>query len=101
MKNLARKPKSLFVGREKRRKTSVRPPPELNVGIGPRFEHTVRQAFEFGRTIGGNIADLRRVGKGGSGLPLPNFYDFGRLPSIVCDPFRSMVALRQRARIRP
>ena len=37
----------------------------------PLLDPTVRQASEFRRTIGGNIADLRRVGKGGSGLPLP------------------------------
>jgi hypothetical protein len=50
--------------------------------------------------IGGDIADLRRVGKSGSGLSLPNFYDFAGLPSIFYDPLRSMVASRQRKRIR-
>jgi hypothetical protein len=35
----------------------------------PRFEPIIRQVSEFRRTIGGNIADLRRVGKSGSGLP--------------------------------
>jgi len=44
---------------------------------------------------------LRRVGKSGSGLSLPNFYDFARLPSIFCDPSRSMVAPRQRERMNP
>src|SRR5258707_293732 len=29
-------------------------------------------------------------------LSLPNFYDFAGLPSIFCDPLRSMVAPRQR-----
>jgi hypothetical protein len=65
----------------------------------PRFEPTIRQVSEFRRTIGGNIADLRRVGKSGSGLSLPNLYDFARIPSIFCDPLRSMVAPRQRERM--
>jgi hypothetical protein len=43
----------------------------VSVVACPRFEPTVRQASEFRRTIGGNIVDLRRVGKGGSGLSLP------------------------------
>ena len=34
----------------------------------PQFEPTIRQVTEFRRTIEGNIVDLRRVGKGGSGL---------------------------------
>ena len=38
---------------------------------GPRFEPAIRQVSEFRRTIGGNIAGLRRVGKSGSPLPLP------------------------------
>ena len=59
----------------------------------PRFEPIIRQVSEFRRTIGGNIADLRRVGKSGSGLSLPNFSDFARFPSICCDPLRAMVAL--------
>jgi transposase InsO family protein len=54
---------------------------------------TIRQVSEFRRTIGGNIADLGRVGKSGSALSLPNFYDFARLPSIVYDLLRSMVGL--------
>jgi hypothetical protein len=36
--------------------------------VGPRLEPTVRRAAGFRRTIGANIADLRRVWKGGSGL---------------------------------
>ena len=75
---------------------------EANVGIGsacPRFEPTVRQASEFRRTIGGNTVGFRRVRKGGRGLSLPNFCDFARLPSIFCDPLRSMVAPRQRERM--
>jgi len=60
--------------------------------------HSTRVS-EFRRTIGGNIADLRRAGKSGSGLSLPNLYDFARIPSIFCDPLRSMVAPRQRERM--
>jgi hypothetical protein len=52
---------------------------------------------EVRRTIGGNIADLRRVGKSGSGLSLPIYYDFARRPSILCDPVRLMVAPRPSA----
>jgi len=66
-----------------------------NVGLGSyafRFEPVVRQVSEFRRTIGGNIADLRRVGKGGSGLSLPILYDFVPLLSIFRDPLRPMVA---------
>jgi hypothetical protein len=76
------------------------PRPEVitNALARPRFEPTVRQASEVRRTIGGNIADLHRVGKGGSGLSLPNFCDFVRIPSIFYDPLRSMVAPRQRER---
>jgi hypothetical protein len=37
----------------------------------PRFEPTVRQASELRQTVGGNIADLRRVGKSASGLVTP------------------------------
>jgi hypothetical protein len=70
----------------------------VSVVACPRFEPTIRQV-EFRRTIGGNIADLRRVGKSASALSLPNFYDFARLPSIFCDPLRSMVAPRQRERV--
>jgi hypothetical protein len=47
---------------------------------------------DFRQTIKGYIADLRRVGKGGSGLSLPKFYDFYRLSSIFFDPLCSMVA---------
>ena len=32
-------------------------------------------------------------------LPRPKLYDFFRLPSIFCDPFRSMVAPRQREQV--
>src|SRR5713101_8588546 len=45
----------------------------------PRFEPTIRQVSEFRRTIGGNIADLRRVGKSGSALPLPRIPHYGSL----------------------
>ena len=49
------------------------PRPEVitNALACPRFEPTIRQVSEFRRTIGGNIADLCRVGKSGSALPLP------------------------------
>ena len=72
--------------------------PSANVGIGgcasnSNLPSTVFRDFK--RTIRGNIADLRRVGESGSGLSLPKFYDFARLPSISCDPLRSMVAPRQ------
>jgi len=65
----------------------------------PRFEPTVSTSLRVKRTIGENIVDLCRLGKGGSGLSLPSFYDFARLPSIFCDPLRSMVAPRQRERM--
>src|SRR6266702_76611 len=39
----------------------------VSVVACPGFEPTIRQVSEFRRTIGGNIADLRRVGKNGSG----------------------------------
>ena len=65
--------------------------PDLNLSFG-KFS-------EFRRTIGENIVDLRRVGKGGSGLSLPNFHGFARLPLIFCDPLRSMAALRPRERV--
>jgi hypothetical protein len=48
------------------------PPPASGLGsCTSRFEPTIRQVSEFRRTIGGNIADLGRVGKSGSALPLP------------------------------
>lgn len=43
----------------------------VSVVARSRFEPTARHASEFRRTIGGNIADLRRVGEGGGALPLP------------------------------
>ena len=43
----------------------------VSVVACPRFEPTIRQVSEFRRTIVGNIVDLRRVGKSGSGLPTP------------------------------
>jgi hypothetical protein len=58
----------------------------------PRFEPTIRQVTEFKRAIEENIVDLRRVGKGGSALSLPNFYDLARFPSTSFDPLRSMIA---------
>ena len=69
----------------------------MSIVVPPRFEPTLDR--DFRRTIGGNTADLRRVGKSGSGLSLPDFYDLARLPSIICDPSRSMVAPRQRERM--
>ena len=62
----------------------------------PDFEPAARQYSETLGAIGGNIADLRRVGKSGSGLSLPDFYDLARLHAIICDPSRSIVAPRQR-----
>jgi hypothetical protein len=55
---------SASYGRDQRMSVSVIAP--------PRFEPTVRQVSELRRTIGDNIADLTRVGKGGSALPLPS-----------------------------
>jgi hypothetical protein len=77
------------------RRRSPKPEVIANALEGPRFEPTIRQASEFRR----NIADLRRVGKSGGGFSLPDFYDLARLPSIICDPSRSMVAPRQRERM--
>ena len=69
----------------------------VSVVASPRFESTTRQASgAFRRTIGGNIVDLRRVGKSGSGLSLP--------PSFSLNPYglkgrgRASIARRREPR---
>jgi hypothetical protein len=53
------------------RRRSPKPEVITNALACPRFEPTIRHVSEFRRMIGGNIADLGRVGKSGSGLSLP------------------------------
>ena len=64
----------------------------VSVVACPGLKLSFDKFLSVGERAGGNIADLRRSGKSGSGLSRPSFYDFARLPAIFCDLLRSMVA---------